>query len=241
MELKINELRWKALYRIGAACAIFTIVVMVTEILLTLLPEGSRATAGTSTINGWFDLFERNWFMAMRNLGLVNIIATTLMIPIFLSLFSLHRSENGAFAGLSLILFLASYAIFMSDNSALPMLALSEKYAVSDSESQRFMLLSAGEALIAKGRSHTPGTFPGFFLSELANILICIVILNGKVFKKVTGLVGIITFGFLFVFEVISSFISNLFDIAMIFALIGGISAIVWYIMLAIGLLRVSK
>ncbi len=241
MGLKLNESRWKALYRTGAACAVFIIVIMVIEMLLTALPNGSRATANTSTINGWFDLFERNWFIAMRNLGLINIIASTLMIPVFLSLFGLHRGENDAFAGLSLILFLASYAIFTSDNTAFPMLALSEKYAAADSESQRVMILTAGEALIARGRSHTPGTFPGFFLSELANIFICIVIFNGKVLKKVTGLVGIITFGFLLVFEVISSFISTMFGIAMIFALIGGISAIVWYIMLAIGLLRVSK
>lgn len=108
---------------------------MVTEILLSVLPYGSRATADTSTINGWFDLFQRNWFMAMRNLGFINIIATTLMIPPFLSLCGLHRKENGAFAGLSLILFITGYDIFIADNSAFPMLALSKKYAVADSES----------------------------------------------------------------------------------------------------------
>lgn len=241
MELDLKESRWKALYRIGAVCVFFALIVMVTEIFLTALPDGSRATAGTSTITGWFDLFERNWFMAMRNLGLINIIATTLMIPVFLSLFGLHRKENGAFAGLSLILFIVGYAIFMSDNTAFPMLALSGKYAIADSESQRVMLSAAGEALIVKGSSHTPGTFPGFFLSQLASISICIVILKGKVFKKMTGIMGIIGFGFLFVFEVLSSFIPALFDTAMIFAMIGGISAIVWYVMLGLGLLKASK
>jgi hypothetical protein len=31
--------------------------------------------------------------MAMRNLGLINIFATTLMIPVFLSLYGLHRND----------------------------------------------------------------------------------------------------------------------------------------------------
>jgi len=241
MELDLNESRWKALYRIGTVSVFLAVIVMATEIFLTALPDGSRATAGTSTITGWFDLFERNRFMAMRNLGLINIIATTLMIPVFLSLFGLHRKENGAFAGLTLILFITSYAIFIADNTAFPMLALSGKYAAAGSESQRVMLAAAGEALIVKGSSHTPGTFPGFFLSELASITICIVILKGKVFNKMTGIMGIIAFGFLFVFEVLSSFIPALFDTAMIFAMIGGISAFVWYILLGLGLLKVSK
>ena len=241
MVLDLNESRWKALYRVGAVCIFLAVIVIVTEIFLTALPDGSRATTGTSTINSWFDLFQRNWFMAMRNLGLINIIATTLMIPVFLSLCGLHRKENGAFAGLTLIFFITGYAIFMADNTAFPMLALSKKYAVADSESQKVMLAAAGEALLVKGSSHTPGTFPGFFLSELAGISICIVIVKGKVFNKITGIIGIIAFGFLLIFEVFSSFIPNLFDTAMIFAMIGGISAIVWYVILGLKLLKVSK
>jgi hypothetical protein len=63
----LNESRWKVLYRVGAACIFLAVIVMVTEIFLTALPDGSTATAGASTIIGWFDLFQRNWFMAMRN------------------------------------------------------------------------------------------------------------------------------------------------------------------------------
>ncbi len=241
MELNLNESRWKLLYRIGAVCAIAALAVMVAEILLTAVPGGSKATVDTSTITGWFDLFAQNRFMAMRNLGLINIIATTLTIPVFLSLFGLHRKENSAFAGLSLILFLAAYVIFMADNSAFPMLALSKKYLAAGSEGQRVMLKAAGEALIARGSSHTPGTFPGFFLSELANIFICIVILKGKVFNNITGWMGIIAFGFLLIFETVSSFFPALFAAAMIFAMIGGIAALAWYVMLARGFLKASK
>jgi hypothetical protein len=237
MELDINESRWKTLYRIGAVCTFIAVLVMVTEIFLTALPDGARTTL---TITAWFDLFNRNWFMGMRNLDLINVIATTLMIPVFFSIFGLHRKENSAFAGLSLIIFIASYAIFMADNTSFPMLELSRKYVLADLEGKK-ILLAAGEALMVKGSSHTPGTFPGFFLAEIASIFFCMVMLHGKVFSKITSIVGIIAFGFLFLFEVSSSFIHALYDTSMIFAVIGGILAIIWYILIGMRLLKVSK
>jgi NADH:ubiquinone oxidoreductase subunit 4 (subunit M) len=137
MELDINESRWKTLYRIGAVCIFIAVLVMVTEIFLTALPDGARTIL---TITAWFDLFNRNWFMGMRNLGLINVIATTLMIPVFFSIFGLHRKENSAFAGLSLIIFIASYAIFMADNTSFPMLELSRKYVLADLEGKKYCL-----------------------------------------------------------------------------------------------------
>jgi hypothetical protein len=237
MELDVNRKNWKTLYRIGAVCAFLVLLVMVTEMFLTALPDGARTPL---TITGWFDLFNRNWFMGMRNLGLINIIATTLMIPVFFSIFGLHRKENSAFAGLSLIIFIAGYAIFMADNTSFPMLELSRKYAIADFESKR-ILLAAGESLLAKGSSHTPGTFPGFFLAEAAGILFCIVMLQGKVFSKATGIVGIIAFGFMFLFEVSSSFIHALYGISIVFAMMGGILTFVWYVMIGLRLLKVSR
>ena len=241
MEQTLSETRWKSLYKISAIAVFATVLIMTAEIILTMLPDGSRATTGTLTIAGWFELFERNWFMAMRNLGLINLIATTLTIPVFFSLFGLHRKENVVYAGFAFIVFLASYAIFVADNAALPMLALSIKYSSMDSESQKIVLLAAGEALIVRGGSHTPGSFPGFFLSEMASIIMCIVMLKGKTFKKITSKIGLIAFVFLFIFEVVSSFMPSLFEAAMVFAAIGGILAIYWYVMLGKGLLMLSK
>jgi hypothetical protein len=239
MESTVSELRWKALYRLAAVCVFLAFAVMVLEILISAIPVGPRLSAETPTTAYWFRLFRQSPFMAMRNLGLINIIATTLMIPVFASLCGLHRRENGAFAGLTLLFFLAGYAVFMADNTAFPMLALSKLYAAAESESQRSLLAAAGEALLVRGRSHTPGTFPGFFLSDLAGISVSLVMLRGKVFNKATGVIGIVTFGFLFIFEVISSFLPSLFVIATIIVMLGGISALVWYMMIGLRLVRV--
>jgi len=128
---------------------------------------------------------------------------------------------------------------FMADNSSFALLKLSGKYEIASTESIKSSLIAAGEALFVKGASHTPGTFPGFFISELSCILFCVIILKGRVFSKITGILGIIGFSFLFVFEVCSSFIPSLFYISMIFAMIGGISTITWYILVGLKLLRV--
>jgi hypothetical protein len=48
-------------------------------------------------------------------------------------------------------------------------------------------------------------------------------------------------FGFLLIFEVISTFVPALFDAAMIFAMIGGIASIVWYLMVARRLFQLAK
>lgn len=240
MELTEKDAQWKVLYRIAGIAVICTIVVMVVEMFLSMMPDGSRTTDATSSITGWFDLFQRNEFMAMRNLGLINIIATTLTLPVFFALFGLHRKENIVLAGFTLILYVVSYAIFIADNSVLPMFALNNQYLTANAETQQ-QILSAGTALIARGASHTPGTFPGFFLSELASILVSILMIKGAAFKRITGIIGILAFSFLFIFEVMSSFFPSTFEFAMIIVMIGGIAALVWYVQVASGLLKASR
>jgi len=235
MELNRIELQWKSIYRIGAICVFSAALVMILEILLTALPEGARVPL---TLAELFEMYDRNWFMAMRYMGLINIIATTLMIPVFFSLYGIHRERHNVYSGLILLLYIAGYTIFMADNSSFALLELSSKYELASSESMKSSLLSAGEALFAKGASHTPGTFPGFFISELTFILFCVIMLNGQVFSKITAVIGIIGFSFLFVFEVCSSFIPSLYDTAMIFAIFGGISTIIWQIMVGLKLFK---
>lgn len=240
MKVSGNKSDWKMLYKICFVAVFLTIIIMVSEIILSSFPDGSRTDSGVGEINEWFALFDRNWFMAMRNLGLINIIATTLTIPLYFSLFGLHYENNTALAGFSLVLFALGYAVFMADNVAFPMLALSWKYAGATAESKE-IFLAAGEALLAKGISHTPGTFPGFILSESAAILVSLLIIVGGKIKKGVGVLGLVSFLMMIIFEILSSFYPNLFSVSMIFAMIGGILALIWYLLLGINFYRFSK
>lgn len=232
--------QWKTMYRAAAILVFAAVAVMISEIFLTMAPDGA-ADLGTRTgMDKWFDVFARNGFMAMRNLGLINIIATTMMVPVFFSLWGVHKEEQPVLAGLTLLVFSVGYAIFMAGNSAFPMLALSIKHS-SASPEVRQTLSAAGEALIARGASHSPGTFPAFALSEASSILSGILMYRGGVFSKAAGIVGICAFVMMFAFEVLASFMPSLADVAMILAMIGGIGAIVWYVLLATGLWKLSK
>jgi hypothetical protein len=238
MDINGNDKEWKLFHKISAFCVFLAFFIMLAEIFITALPDGARVQLSAKEL---LEMYNRNWFMGMRYMGLMNIFATTLMIPVFLSFFAIHKKSNKEFAICSLVICLLSYTIFMSDNVSFPILNLSKKYLITNLESEKVMIISAAEALIAKGASHTPGTFPGFLLAQIGSILFCTLMVVGKKFRKKTGIIGIIAFTFLLIFEVLSSFISSLYNQAMIFAMIGGISALTWYIFVGFELLRFAK
>lgn len=76
--------------------------------------------------------------------------------------------------------------------------------------------------------------------TEVAGILISIVALRGAVFSKISGCVGMLAFGLMFVFEISSSFVPALFKAAMIFAAGGGLLSMAWYVLVGHRLLRLA-
>ena len=223
----------KSFYKLAGTASLLALLVMVLEIFITFLPGGGRTESSVSTITDWFDLFRNNWFMGLRNLGLMNIFSIIFGIPIYLALYAVHRQVNKAYAALAAILFFIGLSVYVANNTAFPMLALSGKYTAASNVAQKSLIAAAGEALLAQGESHTPGTFPGFFLCEIAGILIGLVMLHGKIFSKLSAYLGIIGSGFLLVFEICSAFVPSLFLAATIFVAIGGISSLVWYVLIA--------
>jgi uncharacterized membrane protein len=120
----------------------------------------------------------------------------------------------------------------LATNRAFAMLELSGQYVQATTEAQRSILAAAGQAMLSVGRSHSPGTFIGFFLGELAGILMSVVMQRGKIFNKATALIGIIAFTLLSIFEVCTSFIPGLREVAMIIAISGGLLNVIWLILL---------
>jgi hypothetical protein len=171
----------------------------------------------------------------------LNIFLVSLSILLTYALYAAHRRKQKPLAGLAVIISFIGVAVFFGTNRAFPMLALSNQYAAATSDSQRALLLAAGQAMLAVDESHTPGTFLAFFLSELSGILISVVILRGKVFSQASGVVGILAYGFLFIFEICSSFVPALFQAAMIFAMGGGLLSMAWYILIARRLFQLAR
>jgi hypothetical protein len=238
--IRINESKlenpnagWLSLYRLAGATALLAILVALTDISLTFLPGGA-GQPGRMTAIDWFSLFQDNWFLGLRNLGLLpNILTLCLLIPVFLALYAVHRHVDRPYAALAMILSLLGTAIYLSNNAAFPMWALSAKYAAAGTEAQRSLLAAAGEAILARGEDFTPGSFTGFLFAEAATFVISFVMLRGGIFSRATAYAGIVGGLFLTVFTIWSTFIPVLFELAMIVAMIGGLASIVWYVLTA--------
>ena len=221
---------WTSLYKLGGVAALLIVLTALLEIILTFLPGGY---ASADTFNDWFTLFQNNWFLGLRNLGLLNIVMNMLGIPTFFALYTAHRNISRPYAELALIISFIGVAVFYATNRAFSMLDLSNQYAAATTDAQRAMLSAAGQSMLSVGESHTPGTFIGFFLSEAAGILISVVMLRSKVFNALNAYFGILGFGLLMVFEICSSFVPALSGVVLIFAMSGGILSMAWYILIA--------
>lgn len=221
---------WSGLYKLGALTSLLILGTALLEILITFLPGGY---ASAETVVDWFNLLHDNWFLGLRNLGLLNIVMIALGIPIFFALCMAHWKINPKYAVLALIISVIGDAVFYATNRAFAMLDLSAQYSAASTEAQRITLEAAGQALLAVGQSHVPGTFIGFCLGEIAGILISVVMLKGGIFSKLNAWVGIFGFGMLGIYEICQSFIPGLASFALIFAMIGGILNLAWYGLIA--------
>jgi hypothetical protein len=233
---------WKAVYIVGGVAALLTVLNGLSEIGITFLPGGGMASSPISATD-WYGLFRRNPFMGLRNLGLLNIFFTVLSIPVTYSLYAAHRRSQPAFAGLSLLVAMLGAAAFFATNRAFPMLALSRQYAAvstASGDAQRAALAAAGEAMLAVGQSHTPGTFLAFFFSTLAGLGLSLVMLRAGIFSKASAILGIAGFGLLLLFEITADFAPG-FRVTFLFAAIGGPLSLAWDLLVALGLFRLAR
>jgi hypothetical protein len=126
--------------------------------------------------------------------------------------------------------------IYIANNIALPMLTLSREYAIASTEQERSLLIAAGQTLLAH-EDISAGSFWGFFIPEIAGILISFVMLIGRIFSRWVAWAGILGESMLLIFNILTAFTQVNFNTAMIFSNIGGPLAMIWLIMIAVKLL----
>jgi hypothetical protein len=230
---------WKTLYMVGGIAVLMTVLVGLIETSITFLPVAVSADA--VTVLDWFALFQTNRFMALRNLGLLNLFFNAFAIPGYLGLYAALRKENHAYAALATTTAFIGVAVFFGTNRALPMLDLSNQYAAATTDAQRASLVAAGQAMLSVGQSHTPGTFIGFFLADLAGIMMSAAMLRSKAFGRASAYLGILGFALLMTFEILASFVWALDSVAIALAMLGGLLSTVWYVSSGIRLFRLGQ
>ncbi len=223
---------WQKLYRAGALAAGFIVLVGLLDIFIMFVP-GTGTSPGARTVVDWFDLLHSQWFLALRDLGLLNMLTMSCSVVAFFALLGLHRRVSPLTAALAFILTCMAASIYIANNTALPMLTLSNHYAVATDPSQRTLWASAGQALLAQ-EDLTAGAYPGFFFSEVAGLLMALAVLRGGIFTRREVWVGIVGTACLFFFNIVAAFIPAWYDSVMpIFGAGGGLLTLVWYILIA--------
>jgi hypothetical protein len=233
-----TELKWTGFYKIGAVAALIIALAALLDILSTQLPGGYITI---ETIYDWFALFQDNWLHGLRDLGLLDVIVMSLNVPIFFALFGTHRHKDQTCAAFAAILSFIGTAIFLSNNVAFPMLSLSRDYAAATTEAQRSMIAATGQSLLAAGEHSSPGTFMGYLFTDTAAIVIGIVMLRNGIFSRLNGWAAIVGFSLLLIFNFCAAFIPPTYDVALIFAGIGGLLFIVTYVLVALKLFQLAK
>jgi hypothetical protein len=238
-ETSANRKQWEKLYLIGGCAALLSFCGTLADIIF-----GSASSVNLSelpqTAIERFAEFQQSWLLGLYHLDLLNVIIAIIMIPAFFALFALHRKSSLPYAGFALILSIIGTTIFVSTNSALPMLELGNKYYSAVDEAQRTLIAAAGEAMLVRGAHGGLGVFIGFVLSIIASLCMALVMLQGKIFNRVVSYFGIIGNTLLLIYILLVTFVPAVQNIATIIAAPGGILALVWVLMQGTKLIKMG-
>ena len=231
----------KWIYKLGGVAALIALLANLLDVLLGF-GSTEMVTYGTKSAIEWFAVYNENWFRGVYALGILNLVYMIAMLPVYFALFGAHFDKYALGAGLTIFIFLTAMSMYISNNAAIPLLVLSSKYSLANTEMQRIALVSAGEAILSRGEDFTAGSFIPLFMSGIAAICISLIMLRGGIFGKVNAWIGIVGFTFLSLFTIIATFIPVLYQVAFYFlASIGGILALSWFALTARRLIQLAS
>jgi hypothetical protein len=230
---------WTGIYRAGAIAALLVVLAGLLDISIMFLPA-TGFIPGERTVLDWFNLYQAHGFLALRDMGILNVLTTSGTVLVFFALFGAHRRANAAPAALALMVMGMGAAIYIANNMALPMLSLSRQYAAATSEGQKALLVSAGQVLLAQ-EDVGAGSFISFFIPEIGGVLMALVMLRGRVFSRWAGGAGLLGEACLMVFNILAAFVPGAYPAAMVFAMIGGPLSMAWFALTAAQLLQADR
>ena len=231
--------RWRGLYIAGGVAAIIAAVVFRRHfgVEVTLLMEmGLLGLEPPISVVDWFVLLQENVLVGLILLDLFDIVEYALVGLMFLALYGALRRSNKSALTVALACDLVGIAVYLASNQALPMLALSDRYATVGTEAQQATFLAAGEALLA---IHDPGGIHlSLLLVALAGLIVSLVMLQSRVFGKATAVAGIAANGL-----VLSYFVAVAFapEIAFLLPAISAPFRLIWYILIAWRLFQLGR
>jgi hypothetical protein len=179
-----DALRWRGLYRLGAAAALLIAILLLGEIaVFAVFPRPPTALAH-------FELFQSNPLAGLLTLDLLGMVAYLLFIPTILALYVALRRTAEAVMAVAVALFLVGIADFFATNTAFPVLALSQQYAAATTDDERSVALGAGHAMFALFNENA--FLISYVIVSMAWTMIGAVMLRGRAFGRLSAYTGIL-------------------------------------------------
>lgn len=235
--IPMHQKQWRTIFLIGGVAALLSFSGTVVDIIL-----GSTSSADITVLPQTaverFAEFNESWLAGLYHLDFLNVITAIIMIPAYFALVGLHRNKNLPYTLAAGILVLIGTIIFVSNNTALPMLELSNKYYAAADHTQRTLIAAAGEAMLAQGAHGSFGALMGFLIQSLAGFFMALVLLHGKIFGRAVSWLGVIGTALLLLYVVLVTFVPAVENIAVIMAAPGGLLALVWTLLIGVRLIK---
>lgn len=231
----VRDGKYRIMLAVGGVMAFLSAAGALADVAIGMATGGGISDLPSSAAGRFAELIASP-ALGLYHLDLLNLVTTLIMVPVLYACWIALRPA-GAAAGLALTLGTIGAAVFVAINPALPMLGLSGDYASAD-PSRRALLSAAGEAILARGAHGSPGVLPAFMLVTLANIVLSVEMLRTRTFGRAAGMLGLSGNILLAAYLLLVTFLPQARPLAMAIAAPGGLLAIAWTVMTAIGLIR---
>lgn len=217
---------WRTLLRIASIAALIMVILIPIQVIIfsvSLPPE---------TIEGWFELFRKSWLLGLIHLDLIYIIDNVLVAIIYLALYVILKKRNESLMAIAMLLGFLGIAAYFASNTSFEMLSLSRAFDNASGDAVRSMLISSAQVMIETWRGTAFNTY--YVLNGITLLLISGVMYGSGDFSNRTAIIGLIS-GILMVVP------STAGMIGLIFSLLSLIPWIVFCIMIAIRLRKLSR
>ena len=165
-----------------------------------------------STPLQWFTLLQGNRLAGLLMLNVFDVVNYLLVGLVYLGACSVLGNVRRVPMLLVACLTLAGIAMHLATHQAFSLLALSKQYAAATGESQRSLILAAGQAAL---NANDPllfggGLFWSYMFLYLAGLITAIVMVRTGLFGRWTGVMGILASSFGLGYFVTSAFAPTL-------------------------------
>jgi len=234
--MESEDLKWRSLYKVGGMAAIIAAVLLLIEIIVFMIwPQ-------PSTVIDYFNLFQSNKLIGWIDFYLLEFIAYILFVPMFLALYVALKRFNESYMIIAISLLILGVGIFLATNNSFSMLSLSNQYMAVTTETQKSILLAAGQAMLVNTGQRAFGGFnTGFMLISIAGIIVSALMLWSKKFGRNTAYLGILAFAISLAEYVRMIIIPSELTLLLIIAILSGVLLMIWLILVGRSLIKMSN